>query len=56
MTISITEAAARHVSEQMRERGHGLGIRVGVKTTGCSGMAYVLEFADGLEVLSLIHI
>ena len=50
MTISITEAAARHVSEQMRERGHGLGIRVGVKTTGCSGMAYVLEFADGLEV------
>ncbi|MDA9902370.1 MAG: iron-sulfur cluster assembly protein IscA [Gammaproteobacteria bacterium] len=49
MAISITEAAAKHVAEQMEERGHGLGIRVGVKTTGCSGMAYVLEFADGLE-------
>ena len=49
MSISITEAAAKHVAEQMRSRGHGLGIRVGVKTTGCSGMAYVLEFADDLE-------
>lgn len=49
MSIAITENAARHVSEQLAGRGHGLGIRVGVKTTGCSGMAYVLEFADRLE-------
>ncbi len=50
MPISITENAAKHVAEQLRTRGHGVGIRVGVKTTGCSGMAYVLEFVDKLEV------
>ena len=50
MSISITETAARHVAEQLASRGHGLGIRVGVKTTGCSGMAYVLEFVDHLDV------
>lgn len=50
MTISITETAARHVAEQLASRGKGLGIRVGIKTTGCSGMAYVLEFVDQLEV------
>jgi len=50
MAISITENAARHVSQQLATRGKGLGIRVGVKTTGCSGMAYVLEFVDKLEI------
>ena len=50
MSISITETAAQHVAEQLASRGHGLGIRVGVTTTGCSGMAYVLEFVDNLEV------
>ena len=50
MTISITETAAKHVAQQLASRGGGLGIRVGVTTTGCSGMAYVLEFADKLEV------
>tara|TARA_Y100000385_G_scaffold136907_1_gene142262 strand:+ start:914 stop:1237 length:324 start_codon:yes stop_codon:yes gene_type:complete len=50
MAITITPAAAAHVAEQMDVRGHGIGIRVGVKTTGCSGMAYVLEFVDKLEV------
>ena len=50
MAITITPAAAAHVAEQMDARGHGIGIRVGVKTTGCSGMAYVLEFVDKLEV------
>lgn len=49
MAISITENAAGHVARQLAERGHGLGIRVGVTTTGCSGMAYVLEFADQVE-------
>lgn len=46
MAISITENAAQHVKSQLEQRGKGLGIRVGVKTTGCSGMAYVLEFVD----------
>ena len=50
MAITITPAAAAHVAEQMDACGHGIGIRVGVKTTGCSGMAYVLEFVDKLEV------
>ncbi|MEX0964805.1 MAG: iron-sulfur cluster assembly protein IscA [Pseudohongiellaceae bacterium] len=50
MAISISDTAARHVADQLAERGHGIGIRVGVKTTGCSGMAYVLEFVDKLEV------
>ncbi|MBL4821340.1 MAG: iron-sulfur cluster assembly protein IscA [Gammaproteobacteria bacterium] len=50
MSISLTKAAAKHVADQMESRGHGIGIRVGVKTTGCSGMAYVLEFVDKLEV------
>lgn len=50
MAISITETAAKHMARQLADRGHGLGIRVGVKTTGCSGMAYVLEFADKVDV------
>lgn len=49
MGVSITETAAGHVARQLAERGRGLGIRVGVTTTGCSGMAYVLEFADRVE-------
>lgn len=46
MAVTITEAAARHVAAQLADRGHGLGIRLGVTTSGCSGMAYVLEFVD----------
>jgi|SRR5690606_41028487 len=46
MAITLTESAAKHVNAQLASRGKGLGIRVGVTTTGCSGMAYVLEFAD----------
>jgi iron-sulfur cluster assembly protein len=49
MALSLTESAARHVNAQLTARGKGLGIRVGVTTTGCSGMAYVLEFVDELE-------
>ncbi|WP_257281486.1 MULTISPECIES: iron-sulfur cluster assembly protein IscA [unclassified Endozoicomonas] len=46
MAITMTEAAARHVRGQLKKRGRGLGIRVAVRTSGCSGMAYVLEFVD----------
>lgn len=49
MTVSITEAAAEHVQRHLANRGSGLGIRVGVRTSGCSGMAYVLEFADEID-------
>lgn len=46
MSISMTEAAAEHVNRQLIQRGSGVGIRLGVKTSGCSGMAYTLEFVD----------
>ncbi len=46
MAITISESAAQHVAKNLRSRGKGLGIRLGVKTTGCSGMAYVLEYVD----------
>ena len=49
MAITLSDTAARHVAEQLANRGKGLGIRVGVTTTGCSGMAYVLEFVDELN-------
>lgn len=44
--ISLTESAAHKVKTQLEHRGKGLGIRVGVKTTGCSGYAYALEYVD----------
>ena len=44
--ISLTERAAEKVKHNLARRGKGLGIRVGVKTTGCSGLAYVLEYVD----------
>ncbi len=46
MSITITERAAEHVNNFMAKRGKGIGLRLGVRTTGCSGMAYKLEFAD----------
>ncbi len=49
MAITMSKSAAEHVASQLESRGKGLGIRVGVTTTGCSGMAYVLEFVDELE-------
>lgn len=49
MSISLTESAATHVKNYLEKRGKGLGVRLGVKTTGCSGMAYTIEFADQLE-------
>lgn len=49
MGISLTEAAAEHVKSYLKQRGKGLGLRLGVRTTGCSGMAYVLEFADEVQ-------
>ncbi len=49
MTITITEAAAEHICRQITQRGKGEGVRLGVKTSGCSGMAYVLEFVDEPE-------
>lgn len=46
MALTLTERAARHVSSFLSKRGKGVGVRIGVKTSGCSGMAYKLEFVD----------
>jgi iron-sulfur cluster assembly protein len=44
--ITLSELAANKVKQQLERRGKGLGIRVGVKTSGCSGLSYVLEYVD----------
>lgn len=44
--IRLTELAASKVKEFIGKRGHGIGIRLGIKTSGCSGLAYVLEYVD----------
>jgi iron-sulfur cluster assembly protein len=44
--ILLTERAANKVKQVIEKRGHGEGIRLGVRTTGCSGLAYVLEYVD----------
>ena len=48
MAITMTDSAAQHVKSYLENRGKGVGLRVGIKTTGCSGLAYVLEFVDDL--------
>jgi iron-sulfur cluster assembly protein len=46
MAVTLTAAAAKHVSAFLEKRGKGLGLRLGVRTTGCSGLAYKIEYAD----------
>lgn len=48
MSISLTAAAADRVRNFLTRRGHGIGLRLGVKKTGCSGFAYVVNYADDL--------
>ncbi|PKF50877.1 iron-sulfur cluster assembly protein IscA [Enterovibrio nigricans] len=49
MVITMTDAAASRVRSFLESRGKGIGLRLGVRTSGCSGMAYVLEFVDELQ-------
>ncbi len=72
MALTLTEKAAKHIQKSINTRGKGVGLRLGIRTSGCSGMAYVLEFADeinaddqifesqGIKILvdpkSLVHI
>ena len=46
MAVTLTPRAAQRVRNYLDKRGHGLGLRVGVKKTGCSGWAYVIDYAD----------
>lgn len=49
MALTITNSAAKRVNDYLKNRGKGIGIRVGVKTTGCSGLSYNLEFVDSIN-------
>ena len=49
MTISLTEKAALQIKKQLDKRGSGIGLKLGVKKSGCSGYAYVLDYADQLN-------
>ena len=46
MAVTLTQQAADHVGRYLQKRGKGVGLRLGVRTTGCSGLAYKLEYAD----------
>jgi len=46
MPVVLTDAAARHVADMLRKRGQGLGLRVATRKSGCSGFAYVVDYAD----------
>jgi len=49
MSVTLTERAAKHVSSFIAKRGKGFGLRLGVRTSGCSGLAYKLEYADAVN-------
>lgn len=54
MAITLTDNAAERVRKFLQNRGKGVGLRLGVKTTGCSGKAYVLEFVDAVHTEDLV--
>ena len=54
MSVQVTERAAKRIQEQIRQRGKGLGLRLGVKKSGCSGYAYVLDYADAVGPADLV--
>ena len=55
MAITLTDAAADRVSNFLENRGKGVGLRLGVKTSGCSGMAYVMEFVDEIDEMDEVY-
>jgi iron-sulfur cluster assembly protein len=54
MGIQLTESAANRVRNFLESRGHGLGLKLGVRKTGCSGFAYVINYADAADPTDLI--
>jgi iron-sulfur cluster assembly protein len=55
MPVTLSEKAAAHVQRYIAKRGRGVGLRLGVKTTGCSGLAYKLEYADAVNPEDLTY-
>lgn len=53
--IQITENAAHHIRKQLDKRGSGLGMRLGVKKSGCTGWSYVVDFVDALEPTDRVY-
>lgn len=49
MSVSLTESAAKQIEKQLAKRGKGIGLKLGVKKSGCSGFAYALDYADQLQ-------
>lgn len=54
MAVSLTENASERVRDYIARRGHGLGLRVGIRKTGCSGYAYVVDYADSVEANDVV--
>ena len=54
MAISLTSSAAERVRSYLIQRGKGLGLRVGVRKTGCSGYAYVIDYADSIDATDAV--
>ena len=54
MAISLTESAAHRVQSFLSTRGHGVGLRLGIRKTGCSGFAYVVNYADEVKPDDLV--
>jgi len=48
--ITITDTAAKKIEDNLKKRGKGIAIRIGIKTTGCSGLAYIMEYVDNLTI------
>jgi len=49
MAVVLTESAARHIESMLHRRGHGMGLRLGTKKSGCSGFSYVIDYADAAD-------
>jgi iron-sulfur cluster assembly protein len=49
MAVTLTDSAASHVSNMLAKRGHGVGLRIGTKKSGCTGFAYVVDYADDVS-------
>jgi iron-sulfur cluster assembly protein len=54
MSVSLTESAARQINKQLLKRGKGIGLKLGIKKSGCSGYAYVLDYADHLNESDMV--
>jgi iron-sulfur cluster assembly protein len=56
LTVTVTDLAAQKIKRALERRGRGEGIMIGVKTTGCSGLAYVLEYVDNPNLHCVAHV